>query len=449
MKKAGYELYYVGGCVRDEILKIPCGDIDFATNARPEKLMKIADDNGIKAKQVGRQFPVVLFHVDGVDYEIATYRKDGDYSNHRHPDTFEFADTIYEDLERRDFRMNALARCAYTKQLVDPFRGFADMANCVISTVGNPKARFDEDYLRILRFFRFVAKFDFKPDEAALAEISSNPGRVKEIVSERVYAELVKMFKTREPSIAFRLMHRTGVLKEILPEVDALYVVGQHHVKHFDDALTHTLNVLDYTAYLGGDYITQFAALFHDIGKLETAERVGSDKIGYHGHAQRGADLAIEIMTRLKFSNADKDDVSFLVHNHMSLHHFDDGSERNISKYLRRIVAKKGKEQAYRLLTLSFADRLDCFMGEMDLDRIQILDAVVARLELNPAKLNINGFDIMKILGIKGEKVGAVKDMLEDLVLEEKIPNDEEYLKFLLTYSAELVKKLAGVVTSK
>ena len=159
--------------------------------------------------------------------------------------------------------------------------------------------------------------------------------------------------------------------------------------------------------------------------------------------------MAFEIMGRLRFSNSDRDDVRFLVHNHMSLHHFDGEPNGKVNKYFRRIVAKYGEEQAYRLLTLSYADRLDCFMGEMNLDRIQLLDAVVARLQLSPAKLNINGFDIMKILGIKGKAVGAVKEMLEDLVIEEKIPNDEEYLKFLLAQSVQISKELAGVSASK
>jgi tRNA nucleotidyltransferase (CCA-adding enzyme) len=449
MKKTKFELYYVGGYVRDKYLKLNGGDIDFATDAKPEELMKIADNNGIKAKQVGMTFPVVLFHVNGVDYEIATYRKDGAYSNHRHPDTFEFAETIYEDLKRRDFTINAMALDAYTGKLVDPFKGLGDMAYGVIRTVGRPEDRFNEDYLRILRFFRFVAKLGFRPDEATLEEISRNPTRVKKIVPERIYEELVKILKTKEPSLAFKLMYKTGVLKEILPEINQLYVVGQYHPNHIDDALTHTFNVLDYTVHLGGDILTRFAALFHDIGKLEAAERTAPDKITYVGHAQKGGKMAFDIMTRLRFSNSDRTDIKFLVHNHMSLHHFDGKANNVISKYLRRLVARAGEEQANRLLILSFADRLDCFKGEMDLKRIHLLDSVIEKLRIIPSKLEINGFDIMKILNIKGKQVGKVKEILEDLVIEEKIPNDEAYLKFLLEESVKIAKELAGVSASK
>jgi tRNA nucleotidyltransferase (CCA-adding enzyme) len=449
MKKAEYQLYYVGGYVRDKYLKLKRnGDIDFATNAKPDELMRLADENGIKARIVGRSFPVVLFHIDGVDYEVATYRMDGDYSNHRHPDTFEFADTLYEDLKRRDFTVNAMAIDAYTNRLVDPHHGLGDMALRILRCVGDPKERFNEDYLRILRFFRFVAQLGFDPDEAALEEIASNPRRVAGIVPERIREELIKIFKTQFPSRAFRLMYETGVLKEILPEVSQLYLVGQYHPKHMDDAFTHTLNVLDYATMLGADFLTQFAALFHDIGKFEVYEKSG-DKISFNSHAQKGGEMALEIMSRLKFSNSDKEDIRFLVHNHMSLHQFDETMNAELSKYFRRMVAKKGEDQVRRLLTLSYADKLDTFNGSINMSKIRVLDGVIARLRESPPKLQINGFDIMKILGIKGKKVGAVKEMLEDLVIEEKIPNDEGYLKFLLEYSAELVKELAGVAASK
>jgi putative nucleotidyltransferase with HDIG domain len=444
MKKAGFELYYVGGYVRDKYLKLNGGDIDLATNAKPEELLRIAEENGIKAKQVGRTFPVVLFHLEGVDYEIATYRKDGDYSNHRHPDTFEFAETIYEDLARRDFTINAMAIDVYTGNLVDPFGGLGDMASGIIRTVGNPKERFDEDYLRILRFFRFIAKLGFEPDEATLNEILRDPTRVSEIVPERIYDEIIKIFKTKEPSLAFKLMQKTGVLNEILPEISQLSIVGQYHSKHIDDTLTHTLNVLDYVTHLGGDVLTQFAALFHDIGKIEAIEKSG-DKIIYAIHAQKGAEMALGIMNRLKFSNINKKEVEYLVHHHMAMHEFDDKPDNKLTKYLRKVVAKQGEAQAYRLLLLSIADRLDCFIGEVDLNRIQILDAVVAKLRRKPTKLEINGHDIMKILDVKGKKVGEIKDILENLIIEEKIPNDEEYLKFLLTRTVHVVEELVKI----
>ncbi len=438
MKGAGFELYYVGGYARDIKLGRKPKDIDFATDATPDELLKIADDTGIKARHVGKSFGVVIFHVDGVDYEMATYRVDGNYSDKRRPDTVKFTNCISEDLSRRDFTVNALAICAYTGNIVDLFGGIVDMIRCVVRTVGKPADRFNEDYLRILRFFRFVADLEFEPDEAALAEITSNPARVGEIAVERVREELLKILKSSNPKIAFELMHKTGVLQEILPEFGLLKMVPQD-MPHFDDAWTHTMKVLEYTKILGGDEISLVAALLHDIGKVETIH-FNNDTISFFGHAKASMNIGESILERLKFPKRDISTILNLLNNHMSIHQFDDRPIGNLRKYFRRAVVNFGEEYVERLLLLSNADRLDMFIGTIDLERIQLLEKVIEELNVQSVKLAISGHDIMDTLDIFGPKVGKVKTFLEDAVVDEKIPNNREFLMNILF----LLKELEG-----
>ncbi|MCK4817539.1 CCA tRNA nucleotidyltransferase, partial [bacterium] len=202
----GFEAHFVGGCVRDTLLEIEPKDYDIATNARPDDLIKIAKKHAIKIREVGKSFGVILFVLNGNSYEVATYRADGVYSDNRRPDNVTYSDTIQEDLARRDFTINAMAYDISVGKLVDPWNGLNDLHRKVLKTVGDPSLRFNEDYLRIIRFFRFVTRFGMEPDYFAMREISSDPKRVLGVTGERIGMEMKKILMLKNPSKAFRLM---------------------------------------------------------------------------------------------------------------------------------------------------------------------------------------------------------------------------------------------------
>jgi tRNA nucleotidyltransferase (CCA-adding enzyme) len=423
----GFEAHFVGGCVRDTLLDIKPKDYDIATNARPDDLIKIAEKHAIKIREVGKSFGVILFVLNGNSYEVATYRADGVYSDNRRPDNVTYSDTIQEDLARRDFTINSMALDMSTGKLVDPFGGLSDLHAKRLKTVGNPNLRFNEDYLRIIRFFRFAARFDLEPDVHTMKEIAADPRRVLGVTGERIGMEMKKILMLKNPSKAFRLMMKAGVFQVLFPELDLLKVVPQSE-PHMDSVLDHTFKVLDNAAMLGADYATRMAALLHDCGKAETIEV--DERISFKGHSKSGTALADNLLQTLKVSKRFNDDVKQLIYYHMTLHH------TSTKGLFRRYINKVGIEQTKRLLMLNLADAFDSRMTVDDLGKIERLDNVVETLQnmdQHRFDLQVDGRDIMNIVKIPpGPYVGKIKKLMEYLVAEEVIPNSrDEQIVFL------------------
>lgn len=417
----GFEAHFVGGCVRDTLLEIEPKDYDIATNARPDDLIKIAKKHAIKIREVGKSFGVILFIFNGDAYEVATYREDGAYSDNRHPDSVKYSDTIEEDLARRDFTINAMALDMSTNKLVDPFGGLSDLHAKKLKTVGKPHLRFNEDYLRIIRFFRFAARFNMEPDEDTMKEIASDPGRVLDVTGERIGMEMEKILMLKNPSNAFKLMMKAGVFQVLFPDLDVLKVVPQSQ-PHMDSVLDHTFKVLDNAAMFRADYITRMAALLHDCGKTDAIEV--NERISFKGHSKLGSDLAEKFLEALRFSSKFNGNVKQLIYYHMTLHH------TSTTGLFKRYINKMGIEQTNRLLMLNLADAFDSRITVDDFEKISRLDDTIETLrEMNQNRfdLRVNGTDIMNYVGLpSGPQIGKIKKLMEYLVAEDVIPDDRD-----------------------
>jgi len=425
--------------VRNAILGVPhTGDVDFTTGADPLRIIEVLSKAGIKCRFAGEAFGVVLAIEDGVEYEIATFRSERGYFDGRRPSQVTFGVSLEEDLARRDFTINAVAIDCTSGEVVDPFGGVEDLRRGILRTVGNPRERFDEDYLRILRAFRFWG-MGFTPVPQLLQEVSRDPSRVSKLAPERVRDELLKIFKRSRQDLLEEILlstHQTGVLRAILPEVSRLSIVPQT-TGHFDSVLEHTIEAVSYSKWLGGDEFDLLAALLHDVGKFDTiGTHPQKDAITFWGHASVGAALANDILRRLRFPKSVIKMVTWLVKNHMTLHSLLN-KERELNVFLKRRLVSVPEEWVERLIRLSMADGLAKYRGELPVSIISTFDDV--RKTMRPVmKLAISGYDIMRILGIQPSKrVGLVKRKLHELVLTGKLVNDREVLLQYLRRSLE------------
>jgi tRNA nucleotidyltransferase (CCA-adding enzyme) len=423
LQAAGHEAYLVGGCIRDLLLGRPVHDWDVATSAHPQQVVELFSrtiptgiEHGTVAVMVQRDRLV----------EVTTYRGEGAYSDGRHPDSVTFVGSIEEDLQRRDLTVNAMALDPAQRRLVDPGGGEADLSRRLIRAVGDPAARFAEDGLRPLRAIRFAAVLEFEIDPPTLEAVKSSLGSFRRVSRERVRDELMKILAARQPSVGLTLMRRTGLLAEVLPELDR--AAGLHQNRHHpDDVLTHSLRVCD---AVQGDAELRLAALLHDVGKPATAaphpERAG--ELTFHGHEQQGARLCQSICRRLRLSNAQRERVCHLV----SQHSFP--LEGYKPPGLRRFLRRVGPEHLEDLLRLKEADirvkndarrRLEL----LDTLRQQLRQVAAEKPPMRTSELAISGRDVMQRLGIAGgPRVGQVLRALLEQVTEEPALNQPETL---------------------
>ncbi len=319
LQQAGHIAVWAGGCVRDRLLGRPSSDIDVATNARPEQVRALFP----AGKEIGRAFGVVLVREGGHDFEVATFRRDEGYSDGRHPDRVEFAD-LRADAARRDFTINGMFYDPVAGRVIDLVGGEEDLRRSRIRAIGDPGARFAEDHLRMLRAVRFASVLEFELEAGTRDAIRRESPAIRRIAVERVREELDRLFtESPRPGRGLRLLLETGLLKEILPEVAALEGVPQppdHHPE--GDVFAHTALMLDCLEKPSVELA--WAALLHDVGKPPTLTwAVGSDgppRPRFHGHDRVGADMAREILTRLKHSNRVRDLVVAAVSGHMRFH---------------------------------------------------------------------------------------------------------------------------------
>lgn len=307
----GGEAYLVGGCVRDMILREKPHDEDLTTSLTPDQVTEIFEKEGYKVIPTGLQHGTVTVMVDGEGYEITTFRKDGDYSDGRHPDSVEFSTDVNDDCSRRDFTFNAMYYDG--KEIIDTYGGQKDIENKVIRTVGDPDARFNEDALRMLRAVRFSSKLGFEIDPKVQKSINKNKELIRNISAERIQSEITKTLLGPNRRYAFDVMRKTGILKEVLPELDALKSVKQNPKYHIEDAYEHSMSVVDSAP---DDARLRYAALFHDLGKATTQQKDEDGTLHFIGHEKSSAKIADNICRRLKMSTDDREEIVRLVKNH-------------------------------------------------------------------------------------------------------------------------------------
>ena len=396
IKEYGAKNYVVGGCVRDSILGREPHDWDICTSMLPGELLVVFEEKGYRVIPTGLQHGTITVHLNGSNYEITIFRRDGKYSDGRHPDTVEFTSDLIYDLERRDFTINAMA---YNPEegLVDPFNGCRDIQNRIIRCVGNPDDRFQEDGLRILRALRFSCQLNFVIDETTGRAMLDNKELISNVSMERINTEFIKIINA-EYVFSFPFYSYNKIISQFIPEVVPMVSFDQHNPYHYLDAFAHSCQVLTICRIYNADLITKLAAFFHDIGKPHCYQ---DDKNGirhFKGHGKISADMTDAIMRRLKFDNDTRDKVVQLVY-------FHDASFEIGKKYVRRWLNKIGVDQFKRLLVLRRAD----IMGQSELnrdERLQKLDAVKVCLEEVLAEkpafsirdLEIDGKDVMKYM---------------------------------------------------
>jgi tRNA nucleotidyltransferase (CCA-adding enzyme) len=406
---AGHAAYVVGGALRDVVAGREGHDWDLATSALPEQTVALFDHAAYE-----NRFGTVAVRVDGVEYQITTFRSDHDYADFRRPHRVEFGSSLEDDLARRDFTMNALAWGATPAaspgpRFVDPFGGLADISARMIRAVGDPTKRFEEDALRIVRAIRFAATLGWTIEPETLAAIRATALLVRHLSGERIATELTKLLAADRPSVGLRLLTETGVLGELSADLAAQRGVAQNKIPG-EDLWDHTLRTVDASANLT---IVRFAALLHDIGKPATA----ADGHFYH-HEAVGADLADAFLDGLHVPTRLRTDVVHLVRQHMFRYEPGWGDTA-----VRRFLAKIGPDAVDDLFALREADNAGSGVPRDADDLEELRRRIAAELAAGPildrSALAIDGSDLIAELGLaEGPELGRMLASLFDRVVE-------------------------------
>ena len=425
----GFESYLVGGCVRDLLMQRPLSDIDIATSARPEEVVDIFKGKDVYVVPTGFEHGTVTVVVDGVNYEVTTFRKDVSTDGRRA--AVEFGSSIEEDLLRRDFTINAVAYSPRNNEYIDPYGGRKDMGARIIRVVGGSIERFREDYLRMIRAHRFEAVLEFAIDapthEALVAAASEDWQSV--ISVERIREEVSKCFRQApRPSRMFDGMRGSGILKKVFPELERCYGFEQNRYHDFD-LYRHTLLTIDLVSRQRP--VVRWAALFHDLGKMEACENYGPQAT-FYGHEKISVEMSRSIMKRYKFGKNEAEAVINLVGCHMYVY-----SEDMKDSSVRKLVARVGRENLEDFCMLSFADKT-ARSSKAPPTGSEEGTALVKRVERMAEEekifkikdLAIGGREVMEIKKIPSSSmVGEILALLYDIVVEDASKNTEEQLK--------------------
>jgi len=430
-EKAKFEIYIVGGSVRDLLLDREIIDWDFTTNATPNQILEIFP-KGFYDNKFGT---VGISHPSSPEpYEITTFRKEIGYTDRRHPDKVIWGKSLKEDLARRDFTINAMALQGKTpSELIDPFNGQKDLKAKIIRAVGDPNKRFSEDALRMMRAIRLATELGFTIEQKTFQAIQDNATLINQIAKERVKDELFKILKSDFPADGFTLLLSSGLLEQIMPELLKGYGMTQakHHIY---DVWTHSL--LSLKNCPSKDPLIRLATLLHDVGKPVVAKGEG-EKRTFYNHEVVGASIAGNIADRLRFSKKEKEKLVTLIRWHQFT-----CDERQTDSAIRRFIRNVGKENLSDMIDLRVGDRLGGGARETSwrLEKFKKRLVEVQKQPFSVTDLKINGNDVMKILKIgSGPTVGKILETLFAEVVEDKTKNKRE---FLLKRIGELGKSL-------
>jgi len=436
LRDHGYQAYLVGGCVRDLLLGREPADYDVATDATPEQVMRIFP----QTYAVGAQFGVVLVPVAetptvpsvssvvdqaDVDHrartvEVATFRSDMGYSDGRHPDEVRFSKDPQLDVQRRDFTINGLLLDPIKNEVLDFVSGRKDLEAGIIRTIGDPDRRFAEDKLRMLRAVRFAARLGYAIEAQTLASIQKLAPQIHQVSRERVRDELTKMLVEGHARQAFLLLDETGLLHEVLPEIESMKGVEQPPQFH-PDVFVHTLLLLDRLPHPCPATLA-WGALLHDVGKPPTF-RVAPDRIRFDGHVDVGVKMAEEICHRLRFSSRDTDQILALVKNHMRFAHAMQMSESTFKKFVRMPRFEEHLE----------LHRIDCESSHGDLTTYRFTREKIASMSpqaMRPQPL-VTGDDLIAAGYVPGPRFKEILGAVEDRQLEGALHSGDEAMEFV------------------
>lgn len=424
-QKANFQIYIVGGAVRDLLMKKPISDWDFTTDAKPEEILKLFPE-GFYDNKFGTVGVLRSDLVKNEIFEITTMRKEGIYKDYRHPVNVSWTNKIEEDLARRDFTINALA-LSPTGDIVDPFHGQEDIKNKLIRAVGDPNQRFKEDALRLMRAIRIATELEFEIEPETTQAIKENADLIKEVANERIRDELFKLLESGSPYIGIVKLRETGLLQIILPELENCFGIVQEGPKHdrVYDIGEHSLLALKLTP--SKDPLVRFAALLHDIGKVDTVKTAPDGNVTFYNHDLMGGNLILKIAKRFNLPKKQVDKLYRLVRWHLFT-----VDENQTDSAVRRFIKNVGLENINDMMALRIGDRLGggtqkavSWRMEKFGDRIK----EVLKKPFSISDLKVNGKDVMETLSIKpGPKVGDILNELFEEVLEDSSKNKKETL---------------------
>ena len=451
LEKSGYQAYVVGGCVRDFLLNLKPKDWDITTNAKPEEIRKIFSKTFYQNK-----FLTVTVQTESKDaclkqVEVTTFRSEAKYTDKRHPDQVKFAQTLEQDLARRDFTINAIALDLKTKPflVIDFFNGQKDLTEKIIRTVGQPEKRFNEDALRMLRAVRFAVVLgpNWQIEEKTIKAIKKNSFWLQAVSKERIKDELIKIIMSKKAAQGIELLRKLNLLKYIIPELEKGYGVSQNK-HHIYDCYEHNLKSLDYAAQKNFSQHVRLAALLHDVAKPDCKQGQGAEATFYN-HEIVSAKIAWQILTRLKFAKKDIEKIVKLVRYHLFYYNVDEVSQSSV----RRLVRQVGLENMEALLQVRMADRIGSGVPKAEPYKLRHLKYVIEKVSQDPISvkmLKVNGKDVINILKIKpGPKIGQILDVLLGYVLLDPKKNNKEFLKKQIKKLAELSEKKLCLLAEK
>jgi len=410
-----FEAYFAGGSVRDMLLGQDPKDYDIATNAKPEDVKKVFE----KTIPVGEKFGVMIVVLEDENFEVATFRTEGDYSDGRRPDTVTFA-SAKEDALRRDFTINGLFYDPLSEKLIDYVGGRKDIEAGRIQTIGDPEKRFREDKLRLLRAIRFASTLSFEIEGKTFQTIKRLAREIQGVSPERIRDELIKIFVRPGAGRGLELLSESGLLKVTLPEVEATKGVAQPKEFHPEgDVFVHTKLMLDKLDH--PSTVLAFSCLLHDVGKPLTYQV--TDRIRFNEHAEVGAKVAEKILERLRFSNDEKENIITCVQNHMRFKEVQNMRPGKLKRML----------QSASFLEELELHRIDCASSHGQLENWEFLKKKLeeySQEDIKPKPL-LTGDDLLTLGFSQGPLIGKVLEEVKDLQLEGELTSREEAFVWL------------------
>ncbi len=454
LKKKGFEAYLIGGCVRDILLGRKPKDWDVTTSALPEDIISLFEDTFYENNYgtVGVVFDEAKDETLKV-IEVTPYRLEAEYSDNRRPDHVTFSKRLEDDLQRRDFTINAIAleiiengKGKYSGKYLDYYNGHEDLESKVIRTVGDAHDRFNEDGLRILRAVRIATEIGFKIDKKTEKAIIDNASLLKNIAKERIKDEFVKIIMSDNPMSGLVFCRQMGLIPYIIPEINDMISIEQSR-SHIYDVYEHCLRALQHTADKKYPLELRLAALFHDIGKPATRRRDKEQDVWtFYGHEVVGSKMVAKILAELRFPKKIIEKVTKLVRWHMF---FADTEQISLSA-VRRIISSVGRDNIWDLMNLRGADRMGMGRPKESPYRLRKYHSMVEEAMTDPVSVGMLKIDGQKLMAVThetpGPKIGYVLHALLEEVLENPVLNTEEYLnkraKELVKLDALELKKL-------
>ncbi len=423
-RKAGFSLYIVGGAVRDHLLGLKMEDYDFTTDALPNEVMELFTH----VIPTGIDHGTITVHFAKQQFEVTTFRSEGEYRDGRHPSSVQFIRSLEEDLKRRDFTINAFAVDCNNSAIIDLHGGMDDLHHKIIRAIGNPEQRFEEDALRILRAARIASKLDFTIEEQTKLAMSKQRENLAKVSNERIRDELFKLLLSDHPQKGLSYLRDCRILSVILPELARAEGVLQGGM-HSYDVLEHSLRTCQAAVGLTGSLEVRLAALLHDIGKCDVIQ-LGEERNTFYNHEIVGARLAMTILKRLKASNEQIETVSHLVRHHMF-----DYQPSWTDSAVRRFIQRVGVQYLDMLFTLRLADQLAIhdrtYIDGLEELKSRIETILAAKDALSVKDLAVNGNDLISLGIPKGERIGKTLQFLLETVLDDPKQNNRPQLLLL------------------